>query len=311
MKNSPNFFLKPCSRPDWSLWQADSGRMFAPPVINTNLSYSCLSAGSNHTGQPSLPICIGDPWLSTNLSLVHPCSLDTFPDLDTWILTPTDCRHPTEQQFWTCSKPSITVLATTSNTYSISFKDVLCSSVSETFKWINSAFTNGLGLVWSSNAAGLFLQQLLQADREDTVTFQQFVPYCTHLLIMVSVCVCVCGPPPRPDRPSCLSTSWQVQLQRRTANKDEESPAFNPPACYRCSQICGDGVTASCSHAWTILSEAYSTSACQAEGLLGHCHCLSNICSCCVGQEITSMENKAGKTRFQHKKRKNVYKYIF
>lgn len=65
---------------------------------------------------------------------------------------------------------------------------------------------------------------------------------------------------------------------------------------------------------WTILSEAYRTSACQAEGFLGHCHCLSNICSCCVGHEITSMENrenKAGKTGFQHKKLKNVYKYIF
>lgn len=40
----------------------------------SSLSYSSSSVRSNHTGQPSLPICISEPWPSTTLSPVQHCS---------------------------------------------------------------------------------------------------------------------------------------------------------------------------------------------------------------------------------------------
>ncbi|KAK3512253.1 hypothetical protein QTP70_002286 [Hemibagrus guttatus] len=46
----------------------------------SNLSNSSSSVGSDHTGQPSLPTCISEPWPPMTLSPIHHCypSLDHF-----------------------------------------------------------------------------------------------------------------------------------------------------------------------------------------------------------------------------------------
>ncbi|KAI9545517.1 hypothetical protein NQZ68_035852 [Dissostichus eleginoides] len=45
----------------------------------SNLSYSSSSVGSDHTGQPSLPTSINEPWLPMTLAPVHRfTSLDHF-----------------------------------------------------------------------------------------------------------------------------------------------------------------------------------------------------------------------------------------
>lgn len=78
--------------------------------------------------------------------------------------------------------------------------------------------------------------------------------------------------------PVLTDRRFSAPADRSGWTRTKSRPRFNPPAWYQRSQICSDGVTASCSHAWTILSETYRMWA------QDYCYCLSNICSCCVGK---------------------------
>lgn len=123
------------------------------------------------------------------------------------------------------------------------------------------------------------------------VTFiTEFVSYCVNFLPAEYVyrsdhkgmCVCVNPLPVLTDRcvaPPADGFSFPLTEEPRTRTTSRPVLILLNVICDE--QICSDGVMASCSHAWTILSETYCILlACQSEGLLGHCHRSSNICSC-------------------------------
>ncbi len=68
------------------------------------LSYSSSFVISDHTGQPSLLLCISEPWTLMTLSPVHHCSFLPWTTFDRY--WPLQTRNtPQELQFWRCSDP--------------------------------------------------------------------------------------------------------------------------------------------------------------------------------------------------------------
>ena len=145
----------------------------------------------------------------------------------------------------------------------------------------------------------LLHKKLFWTDREDLkcmlLLFQQslFVSYCVNFLPAeyvyrsghkgVCVCVCVWVNPLHVLTDRCVAPpadGFSLLLTEEPRTRTKSRPVLILLRAICDEQICSDGVTASCSHAWTILSETYCMLACQSEGLLGHCHRLSNICSC-------------------------------
>lgn len=74
----------------------------------SNLNYSSLSHGLDHTGQPTLPTCINQPWSSMTLSPVHRCSfLGPFLIAMDYYSTVRTGNTPQELQYW--SRLAITI----------------------------------------------------------------------------------------------------------------------------------------------------------------------------------------------------------